>query len=85
MHWGANRQDHVGIRNKKYAMRIAQHLETMKPDEEVNQDLPHRPKQDKLTVCVEGNISAGKSTFLDMLKTMQLQEVVEVLPSSSAA
>eukprot|EP00884_Botryococcus_braunii_P010284 jgi/Botrbrau1/19257/Bobra.0073s0007.1 len=73
-------QEHVGIRNKMYATRIAEHLETLKPDEELNQDVKQLRQQQSLTLCVEGNISAGKSTFLDMLKTMQLQEVVEVFP-----
>ena len=35
----------------------------------------------RVTLCVEGNISAGKSTFLNLMKkTMvgQLQQVIEV-------
>lgn len=52
---------------------------------EAGSDRPIRP----VTFCVEGNIGAGKSTWLDMVKqsasrgarlTGQLQELIEVVP-----
>lgn len=80
-------QEHVGIRNKNYAGKIAAHLETLGPDEESRGDEQEQQQQQqrkpRVTLCVEGNISAGKSTFLDMLTRFQLQEIVEVLPLTS--
>ncbi len=47
-------QSKVGIRNSAHAVAIAK-------------DIKLRCQPHKLTFCVEGNISAGKSTFLDYI------------------
>lgn len=73
----------MGIRNKNYAGKIAAHLETLGPDEESRGDEQEQQQQQRkprVTLCVEGNISAGKSTFLKMMTRFQLQEIVEVPP-----
>jgi hypothetical protein len=46
-------------------------------------------KRNKVTLCVEGNISAGKSTFLQKLlkSSVELRDIIEVfipLPTSPA-
>lgn len=73
-------QTNVGIRLKKHCDMIAQHLLELQRDADADNTarLPP-PKEKKLTLCVEGNISAGKSTFLRMLaQECTLHELVEV-------
>lgn len=56
-------QADVGIRHKKYCSSIADFLAQLDKTSESSQ----RPLRERLTLCVEGNISAGKSTFLQAL------------------
>ncbi|KAK9851908.1 hypothetical protein WJX84_009907 [Apatococcus fuscideae] len=65
-------QADVGIRHKKYCSSIADFLAQMGQTRESTQ----RPMRERLTLCVEGNISAGKSTFLQALvaDSVELQD-----------
>jgi polynucleotide 5'-kinase involved in rRNA processing len=74
-------QSDVGIRVKRHCNMIAQHLLHLQQDADDADKPPQQPtqQQKKLTLCVEGNISAGKSTFLRMLThELTLHELVEV-------
>jgi DNA uptake protein ComE-like DNA-binding protein len=74
-------QSDVGIRVKRHCNMIAQHLLHLQQDADDADKPPAQPSQQekKLTLCVEGNISAGKSTFLRMLThELTLHELVEV-------
>lgn len=62
---------------------IATHLLQLQREAQAAQK-PLPPQEKKLTLCVEGNISAGKSTFLRMLtKEFTLHEMVEVRSSAA--
>jgi Deoxynucleoside kinase len=73
-------QSDVGIRVKRHCNMIAQHLLHLQQDADAEKPLQQPLQQEKkLTLCVEGNISAGKSTFLRMLThELTLHELVEV-------
>lgn len=72
-------QEEVGIKNRNHAAWVAQHV----------RDLAWAPPRPRVTLAVEGNIGAGKSTFLNMLsdpgimgsllsERMEVQDVVGV-------
>ena len=72
-------QEEVGIKNRNHAAWVAQHV----------RDLAWAPPRPRVTLAVEGNIGAGKSTFLNMLsdpgimgsllsERMEVQDVVQV-------
>ena len=65
-------QDVVGFRNPAHCRSVADHLE----------DLPWQPTPLPIKLAVEGNIGAGKSTFLDILqdRNLELQDLIEVVP-----
>ena len=60
------RQDNIGIRHRRHCQLITDHLRQSGEAEERGLILPAPPSR-KLTVCVEGNISTGKSSFLKLL------------------
>ena len=64
-------QEHVGIRHIRHCHSIIEHLGR----------LP------RLTFCVEGNISAGKSTFLDIVRNFDrnMQRKLQVCPEMPEA
>ncbi|KAK9812880.1 hypothetical protein WJX72_005140 [[Myrmecia] bisecta] len=68
-------QGEVGIR-KQHCQQIVKHIRAMQQQEQV------KPAERRVTVAVEGNISAGKSSFLKMLNDARLnmQEEIEVVP-----
>ena len=72
----ADVQEKVGIWNRRQCSRTVSHLADMEPKRE---RCPERSCQ-KVTLCVEGNISAGKSTFLEELlkSSVELRDIVEV-------
>ncbi|KAF5204744.1 Deoxycytidine kinase [Thalictrum thalictroides] len=78
-------QSSVGIIHKNHAESITSYIEKS-VDEELKEDNPNsdtKPSQKKrLTFCVEGNISVGKSTFLQRIanETLELRDLVEVVP-----
>lgn len=77
-------QSSVGIIHKNHAESITSYIKES-VDEELKDDSSSsgvKPAQKKrLTFCVEGNISVGKSTFLKEITntTLELQDLVEVV------
>ncbi|XP_058087268.1 uncharacterized protein LOC131234426 [Magnolia sinica] len=78
-------QSSVGIIHKNHAESITSFIKES-VDEELKEESPHadaKPAQKKrLTFCVEGNISVGKTTFLQRIanETLELRDLVEVVP-----
>ncbi|XP_042035841.1 uncharacterized protein LOC121782173 [Salvia splendens] len=71
----------VGIIHKNHAESITTFIKEC-VDEELK-DGGVRPSQKKrITLCVEGNISVGKTTFLQRIanETLELRDIVEVVP-----
>ncbi|KAK1403681.1 dNK domain-containing protein [Heracleum sosnowskyi] len=75
----------VGIIHKNHAESITTYIKEC-VDEELKEDtadliVKPTPKK-RLTFCVEGNISVGKSTFLQRIgnETLELQDLVEIVP-----
>eukprot|EP00890_Picochlorum_soloecismus_P004576 jgi/Picsp_1/5119/NSC_02482-R1_atp binding protein len=62
----------VGFRNPAHSRSVADYLENM----------DWVPKPSRVKLAVEGNIGAGKSTFLDVLcdGTLELQDIIEIVP-----
>jgi deoxyadenosine/deoxycytidine kinase len=76
-------QSSVGIIHKNHAESITSFIQES-VDEELkvlNPDARPKPKK-RLTFCVEGNISVGKTTFLKRIvsDTIELRDLVEVVP-----
>lgn len=71
----------VGIIHKHHAASIAKYIRDKVEAELAPKDEGSRPRK-RLTFCVEGNISVGKSTFLQRIasETLELQDLVEIVP-----
>ena len=76
----------VGIVHRNHAESIASYVKLC-VDEEIKEQLDSNkeitPKQKKkLTICVEGNISVGKTTFLQKISNeiIELRDMVEIVP-----
>lgn len=74
----------VGIIHRNHAESITTFIKES-VDEELkdNSDSDAKPNQKKrLTFCVEGNISVGKTTFLQRIanETLELRDLVEIVP-----
>ncbi|WKA11234.1 hypothetical protein VitviT2T_028757 [Vitis vinifera] len=74
----------VGIIHRNHAESITTFIKES-VDEELkdNSDSDAKPTQKKrLTFCVEGNISVGKTTFLQRIanETLELRDLVEIVP-----
>ncbi|KAL3641823.1 hypothetical protein CASFOL_012638 [Castilleja foliolosa] len=68
----------VGIIHKNHAESITTFIK-----ESVDEELKEKPSLKKrITLCVEGNISVGKSTFLQRIanETLELRDLVEIVP-----
>ena len=67
----------MGIRNGDHRSSILSYLANKDP----NGTEHHEQANQRVTLCVEGNISAGKSTVLQALLkgSKELQHVIEVL------
>ncbi|XP_062180826.1 uncharacterized protein LOC133885176 [Phragmites australis] len=75
-------QSSVGIIHKNHAESITSFIKES-VDEELKDTDSSKPSQKKrLTFCVEGNISVGKTTFLQRIanETIELRDLVEVVP-----
>lgn len=78
-------QSSVGIIHKNHAESITTFIKE-RVDEELKEDSPSSdakpPQKRRLTFCVEGNISVGKTTFLQRIanETIELQDLVEIVP-----
>lgn len=82
-------QSSVGIIHKNHAESITSFIKDS-VDEELKQedtgsDLRSGLKK-RLTFCVEGNISVGKTTFLQRIanETLELRDLVEIVPEPIA-
>ncbi|KAF8376959.1 hypothetical protein HHK36_030330 [Tetracentron sinense] len=75
----------VGIIHRNHAESITSFIKES-VDEDLKEESPNsdmKPTQKKrLTFCVEGNISVGKTTFLQRIanETLELRDLVEVVP-----
>ncbi|WVZ01309.1 hypothetical protein V8G54_027378 [Vigna mungo] len=75
-------QSSVGIIHKNHAESITTFIKKS-VDEELEESSSSQPQQKKrLTFCVEGNISVGKTTFLQRIanETIELRDLVEIVP-----
>jgi Deoxynucleoside kinase len=78
-------QSSVGIIHKNHAESITTFIKES-VDEEITDDStesgPKLAKKNRLTFCVEGNISVGKTTFLQRIanETLELRDLVEIVP-----
>uniref|UniRef100_A0A1J3DLR0 Deoxycytidine kinase n=1 Tax=Noccaea caerulescens TaxID=107243 RepID=A0A1J3DLR0_NOCCA len=77
----------VGIIHRNHAESITTFIKESVDDElkESSSD-PKLNTKKRLTFCVEGNISVGKSTFLQKIanETLELQDLVEIVPEPVA-
>ncbi|KAL7607486.1 uncharacterized protein LOC111921556 [Lactuca sativa] len=76
----------VGIIHRNHAESITTFIkesvdEELK-DDHINTNNTQASQKRRLTFCVEGNISVGKSTFLQRIanETLELQDLVEIVP-----
>ncbi|XP_078441002.1 P-loop containing nucleoside triphosphate hydrolases superfamily protein [Wolffia australiana] len=77
-------QASVGIIHKNHAESITTFIKE-RVDEELEDDPRSGPmvsQKNRLTFCVEGNISVGKTTFLQRIanETLELRDLVEIVP-----
>lgn len=76
-------QSSVGIIHKNHAESITTFIKES-VDEEVDDSKTDEspPSRKRLTFCVEGNISVGKTTFLQRIanETIELRDLVEIVP-----
>lgn len=74
----------VGIIHKNHAESITTFIKQSVDEEELKSDNSDSRVQRKkrLTFCVEGNISVGKTTFLQRIanETLELRDLVEIVP-----
>ncbi|XP_061369113.1 uncharacterized protein LOC133311988 isoform X2 [Gastrolobium bilobum] len=76
-------QSSVGIIHKNHAESITSFIKKSVDEELEDNSSSVQPLQKKrLTFCVEGNISVGKTTFLQRIanETIELRDLVEVVP-----
>ncbi|KAI4324193.1 hypothetical protein L6164_023750 [Bauhinia variegata] len=76
-------QSSIGIIHKNHAESITTFIKRSVDDELEDNSTSMQPSQKKrLTFCVEGNISVGKTTFLQRIanETIELRDLVEVVP-----
>jgi deoxyadenosine/deoxycytidine kinase/predicted flap endonuclease-1-like 5' DNA nuclease len=78
-------QSSVGIIHRNHAESITTFVKESVDEEDRKEDKSSdaRPPQKKrLTFCVEGNISVGKTTFLQRIanETLELRDLVEIVP-----
>lgn len=77
-------QSSVGIIHRNHAQSITTFIQKS-VDEELKEDGSDsgvRSHKNRITLCVEGNISVGKTTFLKRIvnETVELQDLVEIVP-----
>eukprot|EP00253_Pinus_taeda_P010646 PITA_10646 len=75
----------IGIMHKNHAESITSYIKESvdeELEEETLQDGERKMQKKRLTFCVEGNISVGKTTFLQRIanETLELRDLVEVVP-----
>ncbi|XP_051139285.1 uncharacterized protein LOC127257054 [Andrographis paniculata] len=74
-------QSSVGIIHKNHAESITTYIKESVDEELKEHDSQSAPKK-RITLCVEGNISVGKTTFLQRIanETLELRDLVEIVP-----
>jgi len=77
-------QSSVGIIHRSHAESITTFIKKS-VDEELKEDGSDsviKPQKKRITLCVEGNISVGKTTFLQRIanETLELRDLVEIVP-----
>ncbi|KAL3830309.1 hypothetical protein ACJIZ3_019111 [Penstemon smallii] len=74
-------QSSVGIVHKNHAESITTFIKES-VDEELKENDPKPTPKKRITLCVEGNISVGKTTFLQRIanETLELRDLVEIVP-----
>ncbi|EYU28229.1 hypothetical protein ABFS82_14G319600 [Erythranthe guttata] len=74
-------QSSVGIIHKNHAESITTFIKES-VDEELKENSVKPAQKKRITLCVEGNISVGKSTFLQRIanETIELRDLVEIVP-----
>ncbi|XXG65162.1 hypothetical protein AAC387_Pa05g2934 [Persea americana] len=79
-------QSSVGIIHRNHAESITSFIKES-VDGDLKEESPHSAdanlaRKKRLTFCVEGNISVGKTTFLQRIanETLELRDLVEVVP-----
>ncbi|KAF3445455.1 hypothetical protein FNV43_RR10631 [Rhamnella rubrinervis] len=78
-------QSSVGIIHRNHAESITTYIKES-VDEDLKEDGANsnvkQAQKKRITLCVEGNISVGKTTFLQRIanETLELQDLVEVVP-----
>ena len=74
----------VGIMHKNHAESITSFIKESVDEElkEENGSSELKTQKKRLTFCVEGNISVGKTTFLQRIanETLELRDLVEIVP-----
>lgn len=78
-------QSSVGIIHKNHAESITSFIKESVDEELQREDVNTEVKlsqKKRLTFCVEGNISVGKTTFLQRIanETIELRDLVEIVP-----
>lgn len=75
-------QNSVGIIHKNHAESITTFIKQSVDEEELEDNSSSSVQKKRLTFCVEGNISVGKTTFLQRIanETIELRDLVEVVP-----
>lgn len=76
-------QSSVGIKHRNHAESITTFIKQSVDEEELKDSSESKPNAKKrLTFCVEGNISVGKTTFLQRIanETIELRDLVEIVP-----
>lgn len=83
-------QSSVGIIHKNHAESITSYIKES-VDDELKEEAPQSSdtilsQKNRLTFCVEGNISVGKTTFLQRIanETLELRDLVEIVPEPIA-
>lgn len=79
-------QSSVGIIHKNHAESITLFIKESVDEELKGTDSPNVSKNKRLIFCVEGNISVGKTTFLQRIanETIELRDLVEIVPEPIA-
>uniref|UniRef100_A0A452Z6L8 Deoxynucleoside kinase domain-containing protein n=1 Tax=Aegilops tauschii subsp. strangulata TaxID=200361 RepID=A0A452Z6L8_AEGTS len=79
-------QSSVGIIHKNHAESITSFIKESVVEELEDTSSSKPPQKKRLTFCVEGNISVGKSTFLQRIanETIELRDLVEIVPEPVA-
>lgn len=75
-------QSSVGIIHKNHAESITTFIKESVDEELKDSNSDVKAAKKRITLCVEGNISVGKTTFLQRIanETLELRDLVEIVP-----